>query len=317
MKEVGIDILNSSKVIIATERKKRPMDENITNKGELLNVHNESCPFCRGNEHLTIGETFSISDGNDWILKAVKNKYPILDQNPINKINGDHEVIIDTYKHDGNFYNMNEEEFYNLILAYRNRYISLSTKEAQYICIFKNYLRKAGASLMHPHSQIISIPFIPAELEREYETCRDFYKKMGKNMYNHIINEEIKYGKRVIHDSHNFLVFIPEVSRYTGDTIILFKNNIYFEKISDEEIKELSIILKKYFSKLYELEGNCPFNMYIHAHPINTEDDYKEIFNVHIHILPRKFNFGGFELSTGVYVSSISAEEIAEKYKFN
>ena len=317
MKEVGIDILNSSKVIIATDRKKRPMDENITNEDEISNVYSESFPCCRGNEHLIPEETFIINDRDNWLVKSVKNKYPILDQNPINKIKGDHEVIIDTYKHNGSFYNMNEDEFYNLILAYKNRYISLSTREAQYICLFKNYLRKAGASLMHPHSQIVSLPFIPIELEREYDTCREFYKKMGINMYSHIIKEEIKYGKRVIHDSNNFLVFIPEVSRYTGDTIILFKNNIYFEEISDEEIKELSIILKKYFSKLHALEGNCPFNIYIHAHPINKEDDYKKIFNVHIHILPRKFNLGGFELSTGVYVSSISAEEIATKYKFN
>ena len=62
---------------------------------------------------------------------------------------------------------MKEKEFYNLLLAYKNRYENLKDSDTKYICIFKNYMRKAGASLMHPHSQIISLPFIPPELEIE------------------------------------------------------------------------------------------------------------------------------------------------------
>ena len=40
-------------------------------------------------------------------------------------------------------------------------------------------------------------------------------------------------------------------------------------------------------------------------------------YNVHIHIVPRKFNFGGFELSTGMYISSKKSEDIAKKLKFD
>lgn len=315
MKELGIDKLNDSKVIISRDRKKRPMDKNATN--ETIEEYSQCCPFCRGNETLVPEETLIINENNNWIVKSVKNKYPIIDQNLKNKINGNHEVIIDTYKHNSSFYNMKEKEFYNLLLAYKNRYENLKDSDTKYICIFKNYMRKAGASLMHPHSQIISLPFIPPELEIEYKICSDFYKKMGINIHSNIINEEIKYEKRVIHNSDNYLVYIPEVSKYAGDTIIVFKDNIYFEDITNEKLEELSIILKKYFVKMYEEEGNCPFNIYIHTHPINEENDYKHIFNVHIHIVPRKFYLGGFELSTGVYVSSINAEELALKYRFD
>ncbi|WP_297133516.1 galactose-1-phosphate uridylyltransferase [Terrisporobacter sp.] len=317
MKELGIDKLNNAKVIIANDRRKRPMDKNTTNDYEAFGEYSELCPFCRGNEELISEETFIMSKNNNWLVKSVKNKYPIIDQNSENKIKGTHEVIIDTYKHNSSFYNMEEGEFYNLLLTYKNRYINLKDSDIKYICIFKNYMRKAGASLMHPHSQIISLPLIPPELEREYEVCSEFYKKMGINIYSNLIAEEINYGKRVIHSSESYLVYIPEISKYAGDTIIVFKDNIYFEDITNEKLKELSIILKKYFNKMYEEEGNCPFNIYIHTHPINEEKDYKHIFNVHIHIVPRKFNLGGFELSTGMYVSSVSAEELASKYRFD
>ena len=42
----------------------------------------------------------------------------------------------------------------------------------------------------------------------------------------------------------------------------------------------------------------------------------EEYFNVHIHIIPRKHSFGGFELSTGIYVSSIEPEDIAKKTEY-
>lgn len=316
MKELGYDTLNKSKVIIARERVNRPLDkidDNIED-GE----YSETCPFCRGNESSISGETYSINEDNKWVVKSVKNRYPIIDDNKLNEIKGEHDVIIDTYKHNGNFYNMNTEQFYNLLLMYKERYCAFKSDESiKYICLFKNYLRQAGASLMHSHSQIISLPFIPPDLENEYEVCEEFYKNMGKNMYKHIITKEIENKNRVIHNSTNFLVFVPEVCRFTGDTVIVLKENTYFHNLDEEILRELSIILKKIFEKLYIEYGNCPFNLYLHTHPVNTEDDYIDKYNVHIHIVPRRFNFGGFELSTGIYVSSVKSEDIAQKLKFD
>lgn len=319
MKELGVDTLNHSKVIIARGRQDRPIDKI---KKEIIIEHNEEyvedCPFCRGNEEHISQETYAIKKNNMWVVKSVKNKYPIIDNNPLNEIRGEHDVIIDTYKHNGNFFNMKEEEFYDLLVMYKNRFNDFkSNKDIKYICLFKNYLREAGASLMHPHSQILSLPFIPPDLMEEYKVCEEFYNKMGINMYKYIIQEEIKYEKRLIYNDENFLVFVPEVCRFAGDTVILFKENIYFYELDDNRLKQLSIILKKLFNKLYYENGNCPFNLYIHTHPVNEKEDYKNIYNVHIHIVPRKFNLGGFELSTGMYVSSVKSEDIAKKLKLN
>ena len=319
MKELGIDTLNNEKVIIARERLNRPIDEirDNTNKYEIKE-YSKDCPFCRGNEKYIEEETDIIEIDGEWIVKSVKNKYPIIDGNPLNKIKGSHDVIIDTYKHNGNFFNMSQEEFYYLLLMYKNRFKDFKKdKNIKYICLFKNYLRQAGASLMHSHSQILSLPIIPPELKNEYKVCEEFYEKMGINMYEYLIEEEIKYEKRVIYNNNNFLVFIPEICKYAGDTVILFKENIYFDEINEMKLKDLSIIMKKLFSKLYEEYGDCPFNLYLHTHPVNENNDYKDKYNVHIHIVPRKFNFGGFELSTGMYVSSVNSEDIAKKIKFD
>ena len=188
MKELAIDTLNKTKVIISRDRKNRPMDNVLDESCNSRDEYDETCPFCRGNEKNIEEETFVINKNSKWIVKSVRNKYPIIDNNKLNKIKGEHDVIIDNYKHNANFYNMSEEEFYYLLLMYKNRYIDFKEdKNIKSICLFKNYLRQAGASLMHPHSQIISLPFIPPILKKEYEACEEFYEKMGINMYENII----------------------------------------------------------------------------------------------------------------------------------
>ena len=128
---------------------------------DLKNEYSENCPFCRGNENSSPNSKFEIEDENGWVVRSVDNKYPIVD-NFQDEIYGSHEVIIDTHRHNGSFYNMSENEFYNMILMYKHRYTEfIKDEKIQYVTIFKNYLRKAGASLNHPHSQIVSISKIP------------------------------------------------------------------------------------------------------------------------------------------------------------
>ena len=317
MSKLIIDLLNGSKIILSKNRNSRPIECKNKDYIQKNQEYSSECPFCRGNESMTKNQTYIIEENNKWLVRSVLNKFPILDYNDENQLKGIHEVMIDTYRHNGSFYNMNKDEFYNLLLMYKDRYNNLrQDTNSKYVCIFKNYLRESGASLMHPHSQIISLPLIPPELEKEYEICDNFYKKMGINIYENIIKEEININKRVIYNSKDFFVYMPHESKYCGETIIIFKNSMEFQYINEKQLDELANILYRYFKKMYNEGGNCPFNIYIHTHPINMEKDYKDIFNVHIHIVPRKFNLGGFELSTGLYVSSGCPEYLVKKLQF-
>ena len=314
MKEIRIDTINDNIVIFAKDRAKRPMDK-VNEESEEKNKkeYHQECPFCRGNESKCTNSNFKIEDENDWLVKSVNNKYPIVDKFQDN-IYGNHEVMIDTYRHNGNFYNMSEDEFYNMFLMYKNRYVDfIKDEKIKYVTIFKNYLRKAGASLNHPHSQIISISIIPPDIEKEVNISRKYHKNNNRYLYDDIIKNEIKENKRVVNNSKNFLTLVPNSTKYTGEIRIIFKHNIRFEDIDNDDIRELSRIFKNLFSNIYKVNGDLPFNIFIHTHPKNSESKY---LNVHIHIIPRQNTFGGFELSTGLYVSSMEPEDIAEKIKF-
>lgn len=316
MKEIRIDWMNNDRVILAEDRSKRPMDNaKCEDDKEITEEYEPKCPFCRGNESSTPNETFKIDKNNQWVARSTNNKYPIVD-NKSQDIYGLHEVMIDTYRHNGNFYNMSEEEFKNMFRMYKHRYNEFVKEEnVEYVSIFKNFLRRGGASLDHPHSQIISISLVPPDVQNELMVAKDYYNTNKSCLYDDIIKNEIKHNERVVNDSSKFLVIVPYTTRYTGEVRILFKEKIRFEDMDNIHIDELSKIFSKLFKNLYNEDGYSPFNIYIHTHPVNIECD--KYFNAHIHIVPRKYSYGGFELSTGMYVSSIKPEEFTQKIKFD
>ncbi|HSQ87930.1 galactose-1-phosphate uridylyltransferase [Romboutsia sp.] len=315
MKEIIRDNMNNDIVIVAKNRSKRPMDKvAIQIEEETTLEYDKECPFCRGNESYTTNERFKIEDEVGWLVKSVDNKFPIVDELP-GEVYGLHEVMIDTYRHNGSFYNMSEDEFKNMFSMYKDRYITLMSDEnIEYVSIFKNFLRKSGASLIHPHSQIISLSILPPDIENEIEISNRYYRDNDVCLYEEIIKNEIENENRVIHNGSYFLVIVPYATKYSGEVRIIFKEKIGFEEINEKHITELSKIFQKLFKKLYNMSGYNAFNLCIHTHPLKVES--KKNFNVHMHIIPRKYSFGGFELGTGIYVSSINPEELAKKLKF-
>ncbi|MCK4236424.1 MAG: DUF4931 domain-containing protein, partial [Candidatus Krumholzibacteria bacterium] len=163
-------------VIIATERAKRPEDF-VDEKDEEEDVpeYLESCPFCPGNEGKTPPEIMSYrTNGGKWTLRVVPNKFPALvpEGVPVREEDldffrrmdglGQHEVIIETPKHNTGFGRIDDEKALEIVTAYRDRYIDLSKdKRFKLVKVFRNQGKDAGTSIEHPHSQIVATPIVP------------------------------------------------------------------------------------------------------------------------------------------------------------
>ena len=48
-------------------------------------------------------------------------------------------------------------------------------KRFRYILIFKNHGEASGASLEHPHSQLIALPIVPKRVREEVDSSRHYY----------------------------------------------------------------------------------------------------------------------------------------------
>src|SRR5205807_2511771 len=174
--ELRKDPITGRWVIISTERGKRPNDflrESVIPREE------KNCPFCAGNESRTPPEilVYGRNGGGPntpgWSIRVVPNKFPALGiegeldregEGLFDKMNGigAHEVVIESPNHLATLATLPERSVEDVLWGYRDRMLDLKNdKRFRYILIFKNHGEAAGATIDHPHSQLIALPIVP------------------------------------------------------------------------------------------------------------------------------------------------------------
>ncbi len=317
--ELRQDIVTGDWVVIATGRAKRP-DAFI--QSERIPADDAVDPFedpvASGQEKDVL--SYRRSDG-EWSLLVLPNKYPAfvrgkavkeLSEGPYFAMSGVgyHEVIVTRDAH-RSLAQLDTWQVAEVIDAYRERYLELMNKKSvNYIQILHNHGKEAGASLSHPHSQLMAIPVISPYVELELNGAERFFKTNKEKVYSVIAEYESEQKKRIILENEHFVVFCPFASRGAFEMMILGKRpNPYFERITEAEIFSLAEALQKSLQTLYHGLNDPAYNFYVHSAPCDGRE-YPH-YQWHIEILPRMATWGGLELSTGIEVSTIEPEVAA------
>jgi UDPglucose--hexose-1-phosphate uridylyltransferase len=312
-------------VVIATERAQRPHDFVRSVGLREVPPHVKSCPFCVGNEAMTPDEILR-EEGrqkNDWRVRVVPNKYSVLRPvgEPVRKEEGllfremsgvgAHEVIIETPVHNRIIPLMEDEEVEQILIAYQKRYWSLrEDPRVRYLIIFKNHGEGAGTSLEHPHSQLVATPIAPMLIRRKYEVAIGHFDDTGRCVYCDLVDEEQRAGVRIIEETDAFVVFHPYASRLSFETWIAPKSHQpSFGQAPRGELSDLARVLKRTLVTLREALGDPDYNYILHTAPV--EDEEKPYFLWHLQILPRLSTLAGFELGSGISITTVSPEESA------
>lgn len=335
LSELRRDLVTGDWVLIAKGRAKRP-NAFAELKKEKFNQPIKGCPFempqKSGNSRPLLvydgdgkrkifGELNS--DCADWFLQVLPNKFPAVGRGICEDMRevgpylamdgvGFHEVVVTRShtRHPGYFL---DEEMNILIRAYRERYLALMTQECvRYISIFHNKGRTAGASLSHPHSQIMAIPIIPLDIKRSLVGSEKYYQSRKKCVHCVMLEWEITDKKRIIFENELAVAFCPFISRTAFEIRIFPKiHQSYFEKINEDELKKFSEALRVSLAKLCRGLNDPDYNFYIHTAPVKDDTDWHH-YHWHMEILPKTGIWAGFELGTGVEISIIEPEKAAE-----
>jgi UDPglucose--hexose-1-phosphate uridylyltransferase len=321
--ELRQDLVTGDWVVIATGRAKRPEEFAAQKRAAVEEDPNKPCLFCdpvaSGQEKDVL--IYNTLDG-DWSLRVFPNKYPAFSRSRVPKHfeegpyfgmdgSGYSEIIV-TRDHNRQIALLGVVEVAEIIDAYQERYIDLmSKKSVNYIEIFHNHGKEAGASLVHPHSQIWAIPVISPYIKGELDGAELYWKTNKDCVYCAMIEWEAEHEKRVIFENNDFIAFCPYSSRAAFEVWVMpKKHRPYFERILDKEKTELAEALQFSINKIYKALGDPAYNFYIHTAPCDGKD-YPH-FHWHIEILPRTAVWAGFELSTGIEISTIQPEVAAE-----
>ncbi len=316
-------------VIIAAERSKRPDNFKKTKSINEKPPYKKDCPFCPGNEHLTPPETLAyrsggLSNGKGWWVRVVPNKFPAL--SPEGSLErkeekgffrmmdgvGIHEVVIGSPVHNQVFSLMEDRQMEEVLLAYRERYLALrQDPRIKLIIIFKNHGEAAGTSLEHTHSQITGTAVVPSNIRKKLEEAARYYDDHGRCVYCDLIQEELRFGKRIVMDTEKFVVLHPFASRFPFETWIIPKEHqASFGLISIEDSKRFAKVLKTTLLKLYTKLNDPDYNYVIHTAPV--KDEQEDYYHWHLQVIPRLTTPAGFEMGSGIYINVSFPEETAQ-----
>lgn len=325
MPELRRDPIMGRWVIISTERGRRPSDYGR----EPENESNRPCPFCIGNESATPPEILAYrspglpKNSPGWWLRVVPNKYPALQvegtlsrtgEGMYDKMSGvgAHEVIIETPDHKKDIPNLDDRAVEEIFWCYRDRIIDLKKDlRLEYVLIFKNCGLSAGASLIHPHSQLIATPVVPVRVRQEINGAKNYYEYKERCVFCDMVTQEMASQTRVVSENEDFIAFIPFASRFPFETWILpKKHDSVYEDAQKHEFTNLARIMKVVLKKLKFVLEDPPYNYLIHNSPLheNTQLHY----HWHIEIIPKLVKIAGFEWGSGFYINPTPPEEAAQ-----
>jgi UDPglucose--hexose-1-phosphate uridylyltransferase len=316
-------------VIISTDRAKRPTDfarDGIKPKGGF-------CPFCYGNESKTPPEILAyrphpnggppaLKDSPGWTVRVVPNKFPALGiegnlnrqaEGMFDRMNGvgAHEVIIETPDHNATMASMPVKRVEDVLWAFRDRILDLrQDKRFKYILLFKNHGEAAGASLEHPHSQLIALPILPRYVIEELEGAKQYYLYKERCVFCDVIHQEMENGVRVVSENDNFLTLAPYAPRFPFETWILPKRHeSAFEHSSSQMYSDLARSVKDLLTRADRVLDNPAYNLVIHTSPV--QDPHQDHFHWHMEFMPKLTKTAGFEWGTGFYINPTPPEEAA------
>jgi len=328
--ELRLDVVSGDWVVIATGRAKRPEMFKSERRRKIEELPEGKCPFCqietqekplliffRGNR---IPITKKIP--KNWTTVVIPNKYPafISDRSLNAKMEGPYQImnavglheLVVTRDHQKSLGQFDTRQVKEVIDAYQSRYLNLMKEpQVHYVSIFHNHGAGAGASQVHPHSQIAAVPLIDADLRKALSNSQKYFENYQECVYCQMNDWEMKRKKRIVFENRDFLVICPFASKAAFEIIISPKKHLaYFEKITEREKLYLSEAFKVALSKLYKGLNDPAYNFYLHTPPCDGKN--YDFYHWHWTILPKTATWAGFELGARMEISTIEPEKAAE-----
>ncbi len=313
-------------MIIAVDRARRPSD--FSREPVIVSPPTRFCPFCTGNEQKTPPEVLAYRAGGGpnqpgWSLRVIPNKFPVLGIEGELVRQGDgmfdrmsgigaHEVIIESPEHTATLATMGEKQVEDVLWAFRERLLDLKKDtRLRYILLFKNHGEQAGATLEHPHSQIIALPVVPKRVKEELDGAQVYYNFKERCVFCDIVRQETHASARMVTETERFVVFEPYAARFPFETWIVPKrHDSHFEQCGAPDLQNLAWVLRSTLRKLDKALEKPAYNFMMHTAPV--QEPAMAHYHWHIEIMPRLTKVAGFEWGTGVYINPTPPEESAK-----
>ena len=302
-------------VAVAGHRSARPVDGPPAATEPERPARDPACPFCPGNEHETLPAvaTLPADDGDFWELRVVPNKFPSFDgteplgptQEERAAASGSCEVVIFTPDHNRDLADCSPHQATALLQVIAERCRAHAELPAvAHTSIIVNRGRTSGASLTHPHAQLLSTPFVPPTVQIELDGFTAEPQVLARTIDQH--------PDGIVARRDHAVSVCPPWAGFPFETwIVPAAPTRSMTEADADELADVGALLVDLLGRLRRVLGDVDYNITFRVPPPRADGP----FAWHLQVLPRHVPLAGFELSAGVAVNATPAEVAADRLR--
>lgn len=317
--QLRLDPLTGRWVVVSTDRATRP--QAFTPRLAPIQADtSRPCPFCPGNEESATPALETLGADGEWLVRVVPNLYPAFEGNaPFVVTNrgpvftqatagGIHEVFVLSPSHQNSWSMLSDEQTSAVMTAIKDRIEEHSQIPGlRYSQAIVNAGREAGASIEHPHGQLLGMSFVPRELVEEQA---GFARFAGRCLLCTTVDAEENVNHRVVYADERVLVICPFWSGAPYEMLVVPRNHgPHLHHSSQSDLVAVGRALRIALSSLRDVVGDIAYNLVFHSAPYRAPEPY----HWHVHVVPKLTTVAGFELGTGVLINIVNPEEAAHE----
>jgi len=321
MSQLRLDPLTGRWVVISLDRGDRPSDF----ARRTLPVESDPtrpCPFCPGHEESTPPALETYGPSGDWLVRVVPNLYPAFAGNEPMVVDhlgpvftqapasGIHEVLVLSPEHGVTFADLSDAHAGLVMAAIRDRMAEhVAVPGLRYSQAIVNAGREAGASLEHPHGQLLAMSFVPREISDEQA---GFARFEGSCLLCTTLEAEQERRFRIVLSDEHVTVLCPYWSSTAFEMLVVpHVHEPHLHLATPSDLSAVGRAIRSALAALRERLGDVAYNVVFHAAPFRSEGE----FHWHVHLLPKVATQAGFELGTGVPINICPPEEAASELR--
>lgn len=318
MSQLRLDPLTGRWVAVSADRAERPRAF-LPRSLPVESDPTRQCPFCPGHEEATPPALETYGPGGRWLVRVVPNLHPAFygdDPMVVSHLGpvftqapacGIHEVLVLSPEHDSSWADLTDAQAGLVMAAVRDRTDEHAGMGGlRYSQAIVNYGREAGASIVHPHGQLLGIPFVPGEIAAEQA---GFERFQGSCLLCTTFEAELVAGHRVLYDDERVAVLCPFWSGTPFEMLVIPKEHgRHLHSAQPADLAAVGRLLRDALARLRALLGDIAYNLVFHSAPFRAQGE----FHWHVHVLPKLTTQAGFELGTGVPINVVPPEFAAQ-----
>ncbi len=325
MSELRQDLVSGDWVLLAPGRAKRPNFLREKKKPRTPSPK-RGCPF----EDLVAGGewppifAYPSADPSAWKFAVVPNKYPAISRGgrdlrsePFRR--GIYHLrtavgtawLLITRDHNAHFAELSSSDAARVFEMFREAHdVSANDPAAAYVSSFYNYGPSAGASIWHPHYQILTLPVIPSHTEHSLAGARAYWRAHGRCVRCDILKTERRARTRIVDENAHAVALVPFAAKHPMEVMVLPKR--HWDSLRDTPpaaLAGVASLVQSVLRKLKSRANDPDLNFFVHDTPLGPRD-YR-FHHWHVEIIPRLTIDAGFEFSTNIAINVMDPDDAA------